>query len=151
MGFDIAPYGQAIASVSDLVGGIIKRIWPEKMSELDAAKIKQATQEFMLTAEGQSAMNEFADRASARALAAADVSRGNAFSNVLAATVRPVWGYCALIVVAYPYLAGALSWPAVTIDGPTKDIVQTVIMFFFGGRTIEKVIPYFTAKSNGRG
>jgi len=140
MGFDIAPYGQAIASVSDLVGGVIKRIWPEKMGELDRAKIEQETALFMATQQGQAAMNEFADRASARGLAASDVARGNAFSNILAATVRPVWGFSSLIVVAYPYLAGALNWPSVTIDDATKDIVQMVIMFYFGGRTIEKVL-----------
>lgn len=41
MSFDIAPYGQAIASTSDFLNGILKRVFPEKMSELDAAKMNQ--------------------------------------------------------------------------------------------------------------
>lgn len=149
-GFDIAPYGQAISSVSDLLTGVMKRIWPEKASEIDRLRVEQATTEFIMTQEGQKAMAEFADRASARQLAEADVARGNWASNFLAATVRPIWGYCSLVVVAYPYLAGALGWPAVTLDNATKDIVQMVIMFYFGGRTIEKVLPLVMGKDKGK-
>ena len=70
-GFDIAPYGQAISSVSDLLTGVMKRIWPEKASEIDRLRVEQATTEFILTQEGQKAMAEFADSASARQLAEA--------------------------------------------------------------------------------
>lgn len=41
MGLDIGPYGQAIASTTDFLSGLMKRVFPEKMSELDAAKLNQ--------------------------------------------------------------------------------------------------------------
>lgn len=41
MAFDIAPYGQAITETSAFLNGILKRVFPEKMSELDAAKMQQ--------------------------------------------------------------------------------------------------------------
>lgn len=41
MAFDIAPYGQAITETSAFLNGILKRVFPEKMSELDAARMQQ--------------------------------------------------------------------------------------------------------------
>lgn len=140
MAFDIAPYSGAISSVADLLNGVLKRVLPEKMSESEKAQLQQQVTLELMKADWSSVNAEFQDRASARQLAEKDVDRGNWVSNFLAATVRPIWGYASLVVVAYPYLAGALHWPAVTIDENTKSIIQTVIMFYFGGRTIEKVI-----------
>ena len=140
MGFDLAPYSGAISSVSDLLGGVIKRIWPEKAAEIDKLKLQAATAEFIATQEGQAALNEFADRASARTLAAADVAKGNWFSTALAATVRPVFGY---VVIA----AFVASWVPALIPGGMnmveispiqKEVMLTVIWFYFGGRTVEK-------------
>jgi siderophore synthetase component len=151
MGFDIAPYGQAIASVSDLVGGVLKRLWPEKMSEFDAAKFKQEMALALMQDQGQQVVQEFADRADARALAKADVEKGNWFTNVLSATVRPVFGYAAMTAFGIPlgirYGAALMghALDAALIEQLTpnqieKEIILTVIYFFFGGRTVEKGI-----------
>jgi holin (3TMs family) len=153
MAFDIAPYGAAISSVSDLLGGVIKRIWPEKAAEIDKLKLQAATAEFIATQEGQAALNEFADRASARTLAAADVAKGNWFTNVLAATVRPFFGY----VVMGAFIA---SWVPALIPGGQnfveitdiqKEIMLTVIYFFFGGRTLEKGMAMWADVKKGNG
>lgn len=53
MAFDIAPYGAAIASTADFLGGILKRAFPEKMSELDAAKLNQELSLALLNGELQ--------------------------------------------------------------------------------------------------
>ena len=144
MGFDLAPYSGAISSVADLVSGVVKRIWPEKAAEIDKLKLAQATQEFLATQEGQQALNEFADRASARALAAADVAKGNWFTNVLAATVRPVFGYVCMAAFIGPLAlrVGSLivghPLPDIVMNDIEKEIVLTVVYFFFGGRTVER-------------
>jgi hypothetical protein len=146
MGFDIAPYGQAIASVSDLVGGVLKRLWPEKMSEFDAAKFKQEMALALMQDQGQQVVQEFADRASARDLAKADVEKGNWFTNVLSATVRPVFGYVCMCAFLAPLglrlvaLARGGEVPVFELSMIEKEIVLTVIYFFFGGRTVEKGI-----------
>lgn len=132
-----------VGGIIEKVVGVIDKVVPDK--DL-AAKITADVQMELLRQDWEKTAAEFKDRDSARTLAAADIAKGNALSGFLAATVRPVWGYAALVVVVYPYLAGALHWPAVTIDGATKDILQTVIMFFFGGRTIEKVLPLIVGK-----
>jgi hypothetical protein len=134
--------GSAVAlPVTKIVGDVLNRLLPaEKMSEFERAKIALDVQTAIQGHDWREAESVFKDRADARALAAKDIDKGNAFSGFLAATVRPIWGFSALIVVAYPYLAGSLDWPAVMLDDATKDIVQTVIMFYFGGRTVEKVM-----------
>lgn len=38
---DIAPYGGAIEQTTKFLNGILTRVFPEKMSELDAAKMQQ--------------------------------------------------------------------------------------------------------------
>jgi len=140
MGFDIAPYGQAISSLSDLVSGAMKRIWPEKMGELDAAKLKQEVALFLLTQQGQEAMKEYEDRASARALAAKDVEKGNWFTNVLAATVRPFFGYAVMLMFLASWLPALIPGGQTTIEISSiqKEIMLSVIYFFFGGRVVEK-------------
>ena len=41
MAFDIAPYGAAIEATSNLLTGILKRVFPEKVSEETALKLNQ--------------------------------------------------------------------------------------------------------------
>jgi len=158
MGFDFAPYSGAISSVSDLVGGIVKRIWPEKMSELDKAKIEQETALFLASQQGQAVLNEFADRASARALAEAEASKGNWFTNVLSATVRPVGGYVALTAFFAPLAArittaffGHVFTPeqlaSIQLTTIEKEIVLTIIYFFYGGRVVEKSVAMWTGSN----
>lgn len=157
MGFDIAPYGQAISSVADLVGGVMKRLWPEKMSEFDAAKFKQEMALALMADQGQQVVQEFADRASARVLAQADAEKGNAWTNVLSATVRPFFGYACMTVFIVPLAARfaavfaglALSEAQLEMLTPNqieKEIILTVIYFYFGGRTVEKGIALWKGK-----
>ena len=131
-----------IGPLFSVVDSVVKRLLPaEKMSEADQAKLTQELQLELMKADWSAVEKEYADRADARALAKADMEHGNAFTSLLAASVRPIWGLSSLVVVAYPYLAGALEWPSVTIDDNTKTIIQTVIVFYFGGRTLERVLP----------
>jgi len=136
-----------IGPVANLIDSAIKRWGPaEKMSEKDKAELAQIMQLEILKQDWSSVEKEYQDRADARALAAKDVEKGNAFTGILAATVRPIWGFASLVVVAYPYAAAPMGLPSVTIDESTKSIIQTVIMFYFGGRTIEKVLPLIKGK-----
>lgn len=130
-----------VGPISELVTTVLKRVLPEKMTEAERAKIEAELRLALLQADWTRIEAEFRDRDSARRLAASDIAQGNAWTSVLAAMVRPVWGLASLVVVVYPYLAAPLGLPAVTIDEPTKDIIQLVIMFYFGGRVIEKIVP----------
>lgn len=131
-----------VGPISDLVTTVLKRVLPpEKMTEAERMKLEAELRLALLQADWTRIEAEFRDRDSARRLAAAEIAQGNAWTSVLAALVRPIWGLTSLVVVVYPYLAAPLGLPAVSIDEPTKDIIQLVIMFYFGGRVIEKVLP----------
>lgn len=156
MGFDIAPYGQAIASVSDLLNGVLKRVLPEKMSEADAAALQtQITMELMKQDWG-SIEKEYQDRADARALAKADVDKGNWWTNVLSATVRPVFGYVCMAAFILPLalrISGVIIGhpaPDIVMNDVEKEVVLSVIYFFFGGRTVEKGLAIWKGNGNGK-
>lgn len=127
-----------LGPIFDLIGKGLDKFVPDANQK---EQIKAQLQSELMKMDWAAVEREFQDRADARALAKVDSAGGNWFTAILSATVRPVWGYCSLVVVAYPYLAGALHLPAVTIDDATKDIVQTVIIFYFGGRTLERIVP----------
>lgn len=129
------------------LGGKIADIIKARVPDVNLQKqIEAETSKAVMSMDWTAIEKEFQDRADARGLAAKDMAAGNAFTSILAATVRPVWGYASLVVVAYPYLAGAFDLPAVQIDDNTRTIVQTVIAFYFGGRTVEKVIALRASK-----
>jgi hypothetical protein len=123
-----------------LIPSVINRVLPaEKMSEADRAKLALEVQKELLSQDWNRIEAEFADRASARTLAAADIAKGNAFTSMLAAFVRPAWGFGALAVVIY-----SVGWHY-QISDALKEIIDTVLYFYFGGRVIEKVMPHASA------
>lgn len=125
--------------LAGLLPDVIKRVLPaEKMSEADAAKLQADMTLELLKQDWGKIEAEYEDRASARQLATADIAKGNAFTGILAAFVRPAWGFGALAMVGYSVIYG------VTISSPLQEIIQTVLFFYFGGRTIEKVVPTIT-------
>lgn len=132
-----------IGGIVEKVVGVVDKLVPDK--DL-ATRLRHEMEVELLKQDWQASLKEFEDRADARKLAQADVEKGNAFTGMLAATVRPVWGFSALVVVIYPFVAGPLGLPPVLLDSATKDIIQTVIMFYFGGRTVEKVLPMVMGK-----
>lgn len=122
--------------LSGILPDILKRVLPaEKMSESARMEIeKQLTLELM-KANWQQVEAEFADRNSARELGKADIASGNAVTGFLSTTVRPLWGIGAFVLVAYSITAGYI------ISTPIQAIIETVLMFYFGGRVIEKITP----------
>lgn len=115
---------------------VLKRVLPaEKMSESDRAQIEQALTLELMKANWQQVEAEYADRNSARDLAKADIAVGNAFTGALAAIVRPLWGIGAFAIVAYSV------WSGYEIKAPLQAIIETLLVFYFGGRVIEKITP----------
>lgn len=150
-----APYSDAITSVSNLVTGVLKRVLPEKMSEADAANLQQQLTLELQKADWGAVEKEFADRADARALAQADVAKGNWFTNVLSATVRPVFAYVAMTAFFVPMAVRMTTafmhhtftdaqLAAISLNPIEQQIVLSIIYFYFGGRTLEKGLSMWT-------
>lgn len=122
--------------LTGIIPDVIKRVLPaEKMSEGDRASLERELTLAVMAADWKSVEAEYADRNSARDLAKADIASGNALTGALAAGVRPLWGIGAFVLVAYYVVTGAEIKPAI------QSIVETVIVFYFGGRVVEKVTP----------
>ena len=107
----------------------------EKAREFEASN-KITIMQLNIAAEQAVANAEFTDRADARNLATQEIAKGNAITCALAASVRPVWGLGAFIIVAYSVLTNY------TISANLESIIEMVLMFYFGGRTIEKITPH---------
>lgn len=122
--------------LSQVVPDVLKRILPaEKMSEVEQAQLAQSLTLELAKQDWQAVEAEYQDRANARALAGNEIAKGNALTAFLAATVRPVWGLGAFILYAGAVVKG---W---TIPGNVASAAELVIMFYFGGRTVEKIAP----------
>jgi hypothetical protein len=122
--------------VTSILPDVLKRILPEeKMSEANRLQLEaEMTREF-LARDWSVVEAEFKDRADARVLAAQDVAGGNAWTKSLAALVRPAWGFATLALYGMAWYTGKPI--PVALDGATS----LVIMFYFGGRTLEKLAP----------
>ena len=125
-----------IGLLQSILPGVLNRVLPaEKISEEDAAKLQNELTQQLLQQNWQQIEAEYADRTNARSLAAQDIAKGNAFTGLLSAIIRPAWGFGALALVVYSVLGHY------QISAPLQDIIQTVLFFYFGGRTLEKVTP----------
>lgn len=122
--------------LSGILPDVLKRILPaEKMNEADRVNLEQQLTIELMKADWKQVEAEYADRNSARELGKADIAAGNALTGFLSATVRPLWGIGAFVLIAYSVIAGYV------ITAPIQAIIETVLMFYFGGRVIEKITP----------
>jgi hypothetical protein len=134
-----------VGPIIEIVKSTLNRVLPaEKASEIDQAQLELETIKLLGEQDWQQVEASYADRANARLLAEKDIASGNALTGILAATVRPAWGYGALALVAYSVLT------QVPINPAFQSIVETILMFYFGGRTIEKVVPHLSAAYSTR-
>ena len=116
---------------------VVKRVLPpEKMSQEDSAKLQQELALTLMAQDWKSIEAEYSDRASARWLAAQEVAKSPPWAAAASAIVHPVWGLGAFALVVYSLLNNMDIKPAL------QSIIETVIMFYFGGRVVEKVTPH---------
>lgn len=125
-----------LSLLGSVLPDVLNRVLPaEKVSESERANLEAQLTLAVMSADWEKVEAEYADRASARLLASAEIAQGNAYTSFLAATVRPLWGIGAFVLVAYSVGSG------VAIGDPLQSIIQSVLFFYFGGRVIEKVAP----------
>jgi len=136
-----------LGPITSLVTDVIKRVLPpEKMSEEERRKLEvEASLEVQKLMMDKYKL-ELEDIVSARKLAEAELSRGSAFTNILAALHRPLWSIVTLLLFSWSLLSTQLGLPEIHLTELHKDIMQTVIVFYFSGRSVEKVV----SKSRGK-
>jgi hypothetical protein len=123
-------------TVGKVVGKLADHYLPSAMSEEEKAK-------FRLEAE-KLAIEEYkiaiADVQGARALAAEEAANAPGWTRVLTVTHRPAWSFLVLFLFSWTVLAPYLGYPTIELSSVHKDLMQTVIIFYFGGRTVEKAV-----------
>jgi hypothetical protein len=136
-----------INPIVETVTSIIKSVLPaEKMSEKERADIEAKTRDKLLKADWKYLEVEMKDRANARALAMKDAEKGNVYTTLLAAIHRPLWSIITLILFAWTIIAPSLGFPEVILQEVHKSIMQSIIVFYFGGRSVEKIFNTLAAK-----
>ena len=133
-----------LESIGTVLPGILKdvlrRVLPrEKLSEEELRKleVEAETQAHRLWLEKYSL--EVQDRISARELAKWELKRGSALTNMLAAIHRPMWSLVTLGLFILTVVGPVWGW-SLQLTDVHKSIMMTVIIFYFSGRSLEKVL-----------
>jgi len=124
------------STVGKVVGQLTERYLPSSMSQMEKTEFQLKAKELALE-EGKSAI---ADMQSARTLAIKEAEGAPPWANVLKVTHRPLWSFIMLAIFAWTILAPYLGYPQIPLTEVHKSIMQTVIIFYFGGRSVEKSI-----------
>jgi len=122
-----------------LVGEVVDRILPEKMSEGEKAQLKLKALEISNRLMMERYEQEIKDTISARDFAAVESQQAPAFIRILRGLVRPVIGlFCATLWGWGTILAPYFGYQRIELSQFDYTILLSVFAFFFGLRTFEK-------------
>ncbi|MFQ5466349.1 MAG: hypothetical protein ACE5EI_10510 [Thermodesulfobacteriota bacterium] len=124
------------SSIGKVVDRLVGRFLPEAMSEAEREKAILEARKIGM----EEAKLVTADVDSARKLAAKESEGAPAWTKVLTVTHRPLWSFIMLGIFAWTVLAPYLGFAVIPLTEIHRDVMQTVIVFYFGGRSIEKAV-----------
>jgi hypothetical protein len=122
------------STVGNVVNRLVGRFLPESMSEEQREELKLEARRLAVE-EYETAIK---DVQGARELAAKEAGGAPGWTKVLTVTHRPIWSFLILGLFGWTVLAPYLGYTQIALSDIHKDIMQTVIIFYFGGRSIEK-------------
>ena len=123
------------STVGKVVSNLADKYLPASMSEAEKMQFtlearKMAIEEYKTS---------IADVQDARLLAGKESENAPAWAKALTITNRPIWSLGIFFLFSWTILAPYLGYPSIPMGEAEKSIMQTVIIFYFGGRSIEKV------------
>lgn len=125
-------------TVGKVVDRLTDRYLPSAMGEKEREELKIEARRL--------ALGEFevavADVRDARSLAGVEAGGAPAWTRVLTVTHRPAWSFLTLGIFAWTVLAPYLGYPHIPLTDTHKAVMQTVIIFYFGGRSVEKALSH---------
>ncbi len=124
------------STVGRVVGRLADRYLPASMSEKEKEEFRMKAREVAM----EEAKAATADVQDARALAMKEDEGAPPWANVLKVTHRPLWSFVMLLIFSWTVLAPYLGYPEIPLTSAHRSIMQTVIIFYFGGRSVEKSI-----------
>ena len=126
------------STVGKVVDRLMGKYLPSSMGEKEREEMKLEARR-LATEEYKTAI---ADVQGARELASREAEGSPGWTKALAATHRPAWSFLTLAIFAWTVAAPYAGFGVIPLTEIHKDIMQTVIVFYFGGRSIEKAIGY---------
>jgi len=133
------------STVGKVIGKLADHYLPSTMGEAEKAEFKLKARELAI----QEAESATKDVENARALAMKESEGAPPWANVLKVTHRPLWSFVMLGIFGWTILAPYLGYPQIPLTEVHKSIMQTVIIFYFGGRSVEKSIGMIKGGRNG--
>lgn len=121
-------------TVGKFVDRLADRYLPSSMNEKEKEEFRTEGRKLAI----EEYKTVIADIESARELAARESEGAPGWTKVFTVTHRPAWSFFTLAIFAWTVFAPYVGFPQVPISDVHKDIMQTVIIFYFGGRSIEK-------------
>lgn len=121
-------------TVGKVVGKLADKYLPSTMGEVERAEFQKEAQR--LAVEEYKIATQ--DLTSARELAGKESDGAPGWTKILTVTHRPAWSFLVLGIFAWTIVAPYAGFPAFPLSEVHKDVMQTVIIFYFGGRSIEK-------------
>ncbi len=143
---------EGVGKVADVVGGVLDRFWPKKMTEAEKARVTKELKRVLIEEKAQ----EITDVINARAMAMKEVENAPYSVRLIRGLFRPYAGYLVVTIWAstvavrfYAAIApwatrrgpGAMSGPpdlAGLLTGWDFGVIMLVLGFFFGTRSFEK-------------
>lgn len=130
------PITAAIDFATAIGSKIADKYLPSSMSEKEKFNAQLDIQKLAL----EEYKTTIADVQGARDLAGKESENAPGWTKVLTVTHRPVWSFAILGIFGWTVIAPYFGWPIIPLTEIHKDIMQTVIIFYFGGRSVEKVM-----------
>ena len=121
-------------TVGKVFGKLADRYLPSTMGEKEKADFRLEAERLSVE-ECKAAMK---DVQGARELAGKESENGPGWTKVLTITHRPAWSFLMLFIFVWTIAAPYAGFPVIPMSEVHKDVMQTVIIFYFGGRSIEK-------------
>lgn len=114
------------------VGGLLDKYLPQNATPEEKEQAhNEAMAEYALAIQ---------DVQGARGLAMKESESSPPWTKVLTVTHRPIWSFVILGLFVFTMISESLGLPKIELTAIHKDIMQTVIIFYFGGRSIEKTV-----------
>lgn len=123
------------STVGKVVDRLTDRFLPSSLGEKEREELKLEARR--IASEEYRAASE--DSKSARDLAVKEAwPQAPSWTRVLTVTHRPIWSYTALSLFVWTVLAPFFGFGEFSLSEVHSEIMKTVIIFYFGGRSLEK-------------
>lgn len=132
--------------IQDIVGkvtdSLADKFIPSSVSDEDKLKLRLEAEMLAL----KEYKRAIADAKGAQEVAGEEGSAAPRWTRALTATHRPIGSLLALGIFTWIMLAPYIGYPQVFLSDIHKDIIQTILICYFVGRSVERIVAVILGK-----